>query len=58
MIVWFGGFQAKKIIEHNRNKERRKEEKEIRERKERVRQAQEAQKRAAEEQKVVGFLNN
>ncbi|VDK40025.1 unnamed protein product [Gongylonema pulchrum] len=44
-------FKAKKIIEHNRNKERRKEEKESKERRERVRQAQEARKQAEEEAK-------
>uniref|UniRef100_A0A915PB31 STI1 domain-containing protein n=1 Tax=Setaria digitata TaxID=48799 RepID=A0A915PB31_9BILA len=42
---------AKKILERNRNKERRKEEKELKARQERVRQAQEAQKRGEQEDK-------
>ncbi|CAG9530611.1 unnamed protein product [Cercopithifilaria johnstoni] len=43
--------EAKKILEHNRNKERRKEEKELKSRQERVRQAQEARKQEEEEKK-------
>ncbi|OZC11649.1 hypothetical protein X798_01512, partial [Onchocerca flexuosa] len=42
---------AKKILEHNRNKERRKEEKEIKARQERIRQAQEARKKEEQEEK-------
>lgn len=44
-------FQAKKIEEHERNVQRRKEEKEIREKKERIRKAREAREKAAEEAK-------
>lgn len=42
---------AKKLLEHNRAKERRKEEKELKARKERVRRAQEEHRRAAGRQK-------
>ncbi|EJW88538.1 hypothetical protein WUBG_00551 [Wuchereria bancrofti] len=42
---------AKKILEHNRNKERRKEERELKTRQERIRQAQEARKRDEQEKK-------
>ncbi|VDK73202.1 unnamed protein product [Litomosoides sigmodontis] len=45
------GETAKKILEHNRNKERLKEEKELKLRQERIRQAQEARKREEEEKK-------
>ncbi|VBB25193.1 unnamed protein product [Acanthocheilonema viteae] len=43
--------EAKKILEHNRNKERRREERELKSRQERIRQAQEARKREEEEKK-------
>ncbi|VDN04942.1 unnamed protein product [Thelazia callipaeda] len=46
--------QAKKILEHNRSKERRQEEKELKARRERVKQAQEARKRAEEDNKHAG----
>lgn len=42
---------AKKLLEHNRAKERRKEERELKARSERVKRAQEEHRRAAEEQK-------
>lgn len=41
-------FQAKKLHDYNRAKERQKEEHVLRQRQERVRKAQEANKRAAE----------
>uniref|UniRef100_A0A1I8E9T6 TPR_REGION domain-containing protein n=1 Tax=Wuchereria bancrofti TaxID=6293 RepID=A0A1I8E9T6_WUCBA len=51
--VWLKEVEsnAKKILEHNRNKERRKEERELKTRQERIRQAQEARKRDEQEKK-------
>ncbi|VDO07607.1 unnamed protein product, partial [Brugia timori] len=43
--------RAKKILEHNRNKQRRKEERELKTRQERIRQAQETRKRDEQEKK-------
>jgi hypothetical protein len=44
-------FQAKKLIEHNRKKERTAEQKEIDAKRERVRRAQEANRKAEEERR-------